>query len=104
MTDEQLSVSLSKPQIKLLSDELQTVLAVLERFCQSVVDQIESLQTENQEMKAENQEMKDRMTYLEHGLHADNERLRDENLGWRQGVDYDSEDYCSNEDSFERKY
>lgn len=97
MTDEQLSVSLSKPQIKLLSDELQTVITVLEGFCHSVVDKIESLQTENQEMK-------DRITYLEYGLHAENERLQDENLEWRQGVDYSSENYCSNEDSFERKY
>ena len=96
MSEEQLSVSLSKP-LKQLSDELQTVLAVFERFCYSVVDQIESLQTENQEMK-------DRITDLEYGLHAENERLRDENLEWRQGVDYDSEDYCSNEDSFERNY
>ncbi|MEP0752732.1 hypothetical protein NDA03_10960 [Trichocoleus sp. Lan] len=96
MSDEQLFVSLSKP-LKQLSDELQTVRAVLERFPHSVVDQIESLQTEIHEMK-------DRITYLEYGLHAENERLRDENLGWRQGVDYDSEDYCSNEDSFERKY
>ncbi|MBD1898740.1 hypothetical protein NDI44_13855 [Trichocoleus sp. DQ-A3] len=97
MTDEQLSVGLKRPQVKLLSEDCREVLAVLEDFCHSLVHQIESLQTENQEIK-------NRMTYLEHGLHAENERLQDENLGWRQAVDYDSEDYCSNEDSFERKY
>jgi hypothetical protein len=69
----------------------------VEDVFRSLVAQIKSLQSENKEIK-------DRLTYLESTLHTENERLRDENFGWRQAVDYYSEDYCSNEDSSERKY
>ncbi|MBD1840965.1 hypothetical protein H6F78_17820 [Coleofasciculus sp. FACHB-64] len=88
---------MSDKQFKQLSEDCREVLTELRGVCHSLVRQFASLQ-------ADHQEIKNRMTYLEYGLHAENERLQDENLGWRQGVDYDSEDYCSNEDSLERKY
>jgi len=50
------------------------------------------------------QRVEDRQTYLEYDLHAEITHLRDENLGRRQEVDYASEDYSSNEDSWEREY
>ncbi|MDD1419103.1 hypothetical protein MEO40_08175 [Dolichospermum sp. ST_sed1] len=48
--------------------------------------------------------MKSRLTYLEYDLHPENQRLSDENTNFRQEVDYSSEDYCTNEDSWQHEH
>lgn len=67
-------------------------------------DEMAEMDRRIESLRAENKQIRGRLDYLENDLHAENDRLRDENLGWRQEVDYSSEDYCSNEDSSERQH
>lgn len=67
-------------------------------------DEMAEMDRRIESLRAENKQIRGRLDYLENDLHAENDRLRDENSGLRQEVDYSSEDYCSKEDSSERKY
>ncbi|MBD2296353.1 hypothetical protein H6G06_23430 [Anabaena sphaerica FACHB-251] len=73
----------------------------IEKF---VLQKIEKLENQISSLEAENQSMKARLTYLEYDLHTENQRLTDENFYFRQEVDYSSEEYCANEDSWQREY
>ncbi len=85
-------------------DNLAIGRSAVEEDLRHLCDQVEVMGKAIESLQTENQEIKTRLTYLEYDLHTEITHLRDENLGRRQEVDYASEDYSSNEDSWEREY
>jgi hypothetical protein len=69
-----------------------------------ILQRIENLENKFQSLQIEHQNMKSRLTYLEYDLHPENQRLSDKNTNFRQEVDYSSEDYCTNEDSWQHEH
>jgi hypothetical protein len=69
-----------------------------------ILQRMENLENKFQSLQIEHQNMKSRPTYLEYDLHSENQRLSDENTNFRQEVDYSSEDYCTNEDSWQHEH
>ena len=69
-----------------------------------ILQRIENLENKFQSLQIEHQNLKSRLTYLEYDLHPENQRLSDKNTNFRQEVDYSSEDYCTNEDSWQHEH
>lgn len=82
-------------------EQLEIAISAHDNLLRSLVDEMVSLKTQMDVMK---RQLDERMTYLEFDLHSENGRLKDKLSGWYQQPNSASEDYISNQDSFERKY
>lgn len=88
-------------QNKPYKEEIAILLSVQADFLYYLIGRIEKVEEIIELYQTEHQMIKDRLTYLEYDLHAEVQRLRDENFGLRLEPNYSSEEYTSKEDSFE---